>query len=820
MRKLRPLATLLLLPLIQCQDNSVTGPDVPDDVRTKAIRLHVDVAARTVTQVNAPSGSGLRFSLVGSDVVSLQGSNFTQAPVGKNRVTVRFDVAITNSLSNVTLIHPTATPAPAGTTGILLFAAQAAPTTGSGTITASADWDGDPFNILTGVSCKSASSSCYRWEQYSAPLAAGATSATRNVGFDMDKSITNFDVVMLVAADIQDAPAAPAAIALSQSSANFQSSSGGASPSVISVAVTNSGGGTISGLAAGVSYTGSPTGWLTANLSSTTAPSVLNLAVSPVTLSDGTYNATVAVTSADASNSPQNVSVSLVVTGSAITSAIYVSESDPNAVDDSQCGLSPFLPAYPCRSIGHGLARATATVRPQVVVADGHYTEAVTLVNGKSLLGGYSPDTWQRHLSTTNTIIDGVSSSGNHDRTVVASNISSATVFEGFIVRGAVNSKTSGNSYAIYVSNSSGLVIRYNSIYGGVGGPGSQGASGTQGAQGANGTGRDSNAAAYDSKIATGTGQCDASNNRSYSNGAIGFAGADNISGGNGGGNQCPPSSTFTQQSGLDGVNGSAGAGAGGGLAGAAGGGGVDFKYDPSTNSCLVAPGGSHVGANGGAGGDGQEGAAVAGAINGTGSVAGSNWIGSSGTAGQVGANGGGGGGGGAGGGAYSLSTDAKDRLGGVGGGGGAGGAGGSGGNAGAAGGAAFGIFVVGTAPVVTNNTIVRGNGGAGGTGGAGATGALGGQGGSGGEAAEFCTGPGGRGGSGGKGGAGSGGGGGAGGASFGIFTSGAGTPSYCTSNGNTIGGGAGGSGGQGGSSQGNVGGSGTAGQLGNCSFN
>jgi hypothetical protein len=144
---------------------------------------------------------------------------------------------------------------------------------------------------------------------------------------------------------------------------------------------------------------------------------------------------------------------------------------------------------------------------------------------------------------------------------------------------------------------------------------------------------------------------------------------------------------------------------------------------------------------------------------------------------------------------------------------------GGGGGGAGSAGGGAFGIFIIGTAPVVTNNTIVRGTGGGGGAGGGGVYGAAGGQGGAGGLPKVFCTEAGGRGGDGGTGGAGSGGGGGSGGGSFGIYTSGAGTPSYCTSDNNTISGGAGGSGGQGGASPANPGGSGVAGTLAACSF-
>ena len=827
MAKYRWLATLLLLPLIQCQDNSVTGPDVPDEVRATAIRLHVDVAARTVTQVNTLSNGDISLSLVGEDAVSLQTSSLSQTALGKNKVRVQFDVAITNSLTNVTLVHPQATASPSGTTGILLFPLEATATTGSGVITASSDWDGDPFNFLSGGACKGSAANCYRWEEYTPSLTSGATTAARTVGFEMDKSITEFDVVMLVAADLENVAAAPAAIALSQSTANFQYTGGNLSPSSISISVSNSGGGTLGGLTTNVTYAaGQPTGWLIANLSSTTAPASLDVSAAGLSLDDGTYNATVAISSAGVSNSPQNVSVTLVVSGAAVATAIYVSESDPAAIDDANCGLGPVFSGtgnHPCRTITQGLARATVTGRGELRVADGRYTEAVNLVNGKNLLGGYQADTWQRHLSTTNTIIDGVSSSGNHDRTVVASSITSPTVFEGFVVRGSSNAKTGGNSYAIYVSSSNAnLVIRNNSIYGGVGGPGAQGSAGASGAQGANGTGRDSDAAAYDSKIAAGSGQCDASNNRSYSNGAVGLAGADNIGGGNGGGNVCPPSSTFTRQSAQNGVIGFAGDPSGGGSAGALGNGGLDFKYDPNGISgqiCYVASSGTHAGGNGGPGGNGQHGPPVLGAVDAAGSVVGGHWVGASGVAGITGGNGGGGGGGGAGGGAYSMSTASKDRLGGVGGGGGAGGAGGGGGGAGSAGGSAFGIFIVGSAPVVTNNTIIRGTGGNGGSGGGGAAGALGGQGGAGGLAAVFCTEAGGRGGDGGKGGTGSGGGGGSGGASFGIYTSGAGTPSYCTSDNNPISGGAPGVGGQGGASQVNAGGSGVAGTLATCSY-
>src|SRR6266550_1660134 len=124
--------------------------------------------------------------------------------------------------------------------------------------------------------------------------------------------------------------------------------------------------------------------------------------------------------------------------------AIYVSQTDPQAIDNATCGLGPFgsgTGQFPCLTISRGLARAVAIGRTEVRVADGRYTEAVTLVSGKSLLGGYRPDTWERHAASTNTITDGVSSFGSDELTNIAIGVTSATIFEGFLVRGSLNSK-------------------------------------------------------------------------------------------------------------------------------------------------------------------------------------------------------------------------------------------------------------------------------------------------------------------------------------------------------------------------------------------
>jgi hypothetical protein len=89
----------------------------------------------------------------------------------------------------------------------------------------------------------------------------------------------------------------------------------GQQPAVQTLEVANGGGGELTQLAASVTYgAGQPTDWLQVSFSSTVAPSVLTLRAFPQGLAAGTYTATVSVSSPDADNSPQNVSVGFTVT--------------------------------------------------------------------------------------------------------------------------------------------------------------------------------------------------------------------------------------------------------------------------------------------------------------------------------------------------------------------------------------------------------------------------------------------------------------------------------------------------------------------------
>ncbi len=99
---------------------------------------------------------------------------------------------------------------------------------------------------------------------------------------------------------------------LSPTAVGFAGVAGASPPTPQGVQVTNTGGGALTGLIAIVSYGGTG-GWLTADLSSTAAPSVLNLRADPARLQPGSYTATVQVSSPVAVNGARSVSVSFAV---------------------------------------------------------------------------------------------------------------------------------------------------------------------------------------------------------------------------------------------------------------------------------------------------------------------------------------------------------------------------------------------------------------------------------------------------------------------------------------------------------------------------
>jgi large repetitive protein len=102
----------------------------------------------------------------------------------------------------------------------------------------------------------------------------------------------------------------PPAIGLGATTAEFHATSGSGNPAQQGIAITNIGGGSLTGLGAAVSYTdGQPAGWLSATIDPTTAPATLTLQAATGALAAGTYTAVVHVTSSVAANSPRTVNI-------------------------------------------------------------------------------------------------------------------------------------------------------------------------------------------------------------------------------------------------------------------------------------------------------------------------------------------------------------------------------------------------------------------------------------------------------------------------------------------------------------------------------
>lgn len=118
------------------------------------------------------------------------------------------------------------------------------------------------------------------------------------------------------------APGAPS-IGLSLTAVIFNATAGAGNPAAQTINVTNSGAGTLSGLAVGtIVYNPAGTAWLGTSFNVTTAPATLTLTAATGSLIPGSYTATVPVTSPLASNSPQQLTVTFVVSAAAPASVI------------------------------------------------------------------------------------------------------------------------------------------------------------------------------------------------------------------------------------------------------------------------------------------------------------------------------------------------------------------------------------------------------------------------------------------------------------------------------------------------------------------
>jgi hypothetical protein len=469
---------------------------------------------------------------------------------------------------------------------------------------------------------------------------------------------------------------------------------------------------------------------------------------------------------------------------------VFVSQ----AGNDASAGSDP---SAPLRSIAHAMQVGAALGRT-VLVARGIYSENVTLVDGVTLVGGYSPDFRVHDPALYPVMLEGAGSDPGAPA-LRCDHTQKATYVAGLTVAASDAVGAGQGSTAVWLSGCTNqLELDEVTVLSGRGANGTHGAdssdrlpqggpaslaalNGVDGAPGAAG-------GQGCSLVAAGSGGAKQCSMHDVGGGSGGAAQCAALSCNNDGSVPCGNAgcTDFTQAGVCDIAaarrvavsNPSAQAGKG-----AAPGSAAEATYDAPTNhgACSFCDDNPSLPRVGGAGGDGR-----AGALGSGGAVCSASLqldaLGrahaSAGGMGGDGSDGSGGGGGSAGAG-YAVITGTEPGCtsvaGSAGGGAGSGGCGAPGAAGGGGGGASIGI-VIQLAPGSTQGPrlnavrIVTASGGDGGDGGVGASGGSGGSGGLGGVTTFWCARNGGRGGDGGPGGAAGGGGGGCGGASLGVY--------------------------------------------------
>jgi Big-like domain-containing protein len=327
----------------------------------------------------------------------------------------------------------------------------------------------------------------------STALAVGNYSATVPVT-STTAGVTPLNVT--VTYTVTSTPVSPA-ISLASNTATFNATIGGTVPSGQQIIISNSGGGTLAGLGASITYI-SGSGWLSATLGGTTAPATVTLQPTTV-LAAGTYQATVAVTATGASNSPQNISVTYVVTGAPVitlgsTTASFLSQQanvDPanqqiavsNSGSGSLTGLSATV-SYVGSTTGW-LSASLATSAPQSpsstpltlqvttgTITPGSYQATVTVASTVSGVAQKTVTvTFERQATLTNDVVTGVFVNGNCTSCHAGASppdgvdLSSAAAAYANLVNVAPHKSGTGYSYLVVPGDSTNSFL-YNELSG------------------------------------------------------------------------------------------------------------------------------------------------------------------------------------------------------------------------------------------------------------------------------------------------------------------------------------------------------------------
>ncbi len=178
----------------------------------------------------------------------------------------------------------------------------------------------------------------------------------------------------------------PPVLSLAPASVTFSALQGSAAPAPQTVALTNTGGETLTGLALSLSYgNNQPTGWLSASLSSTTAPATLTLSVSAGALSVGSYNATVTLSASASGAAAKSLAVSLIVIDANTPAAIQLSTN--SVAFATAVGASPGAQTVQVLNSGAGTIGALSVAIAYGAGATGWLsTSSLSITNTPSVL--------------------------------------------------------------------------------------------------------------------------------------------------------------------------------------------------------------------------------------------------------------------------------------------------------------------------------------------------------------------------------------------------------------------------------------------------
>jgi glucose/arabinose dehydrogenase len=171
-------------------------------------------------------------------------------------------------------------------------------------------------------------------------------------------------------------PPQPPALSVTPASLAFSAVEGGAAPADKSLAIANTGGGTLS------FTTSDDAAWLSASPASGTAPASVTVSVNPAGLTRGTYSGSVRVEAAGAGGSPATIPVTLTVSppSTGLVGAWGFDEASGTTANDASGGGNPGTIAGPTRTSGgrYGGALSFDGVNDLVTVADASSLDLTT----------------------------------------------------------------------------------------------------------------------------------------------------------------------------------------------------------------------------------------------------------------------------------------------------------------------------------------------------------------------------------------------------------------------------------------------------------